>query len=168
MRTKSLRIASVVSSSTMRVPVRPPARPVATTGTSSALSARATLIPLPPASVCAALARCRWPSWKFGTVSVRSSAALSVTVMIIALRDPRPDVLRRVLCVEADASEDRRLRDRTGGDERPRGDDSLAVVDADRPEALALVHGQAHRGGRDDASRERPVDANRAARLRCG
>jgi len=71
-RTKSLRIASPVSSSTMRVPVRPPTSPVATTGTSSAFSARATLIPLPPAAVNAALARCRWPSWKFGTVSERS------------------------------------------------------------------------------------------------
>ena len=50
-RTKSLRIASEVSSSMIRVPVRPPASPVATTGTSSRFSARATLIPLPPASV---------------------------------------------------------------------------------------------------------------------
>jgi hypothetical protein len=84
MRTKSLRIASVVKSSTMRVPVRPPTSPVATTGTSSALSVRATLIPLPPASVRPALARCRWPRWKFGTVSVRSSAAFSVTVTIMS------------------------------------------------------------------------------------
>jgi hypothetical protein len=82
MRTKSLRIASAVSSSTMRVPVRPPAKPVATTGTSSAFSARATLMPLPPANVSPALARCRCPSWKFGTVSVRSIAAFSVTVTI--------------------------------------------------------------------------------------
>ena len=56
-RTKSLRIASAVSSSTMRVPVRPPASPVATTGTSSRFRARATLIPLPPASVSTWLAR---------------------------------------------------------------------------------------------------------------
>ena len=40
------------------------------------------LIPLPPASVSPALARCRWPRWKFGTVSVRSSAAFMVTVTI--------------------------------------------------------------------------------------
>jgi hypothetical protein len=40
------------------------------------------LIPFPPASVRPALARCRWLSWKFGTVSVRSIAALSVTVTI--------------------------------------------------------------------------------------
>ena len=62
--------------------------PVATTGTSRCLSARATLIPLPPASVRLWLARCRWPSWKFGTVSVRSSAALSVTVTIIENQPP--------------------------------------------------------------------------------
>ena len=67
----------------MRVPVAPPTRPVATTGTPSAFSARATLMPLPPASVTPALARCRCPRWKFGTVSVRSIAALSVTVTII-------------------------------------------------------------------------------------
>ena len=82
MRTKSLRIASAVSSSTMRVPVRPPERPVATTGMSSRLSARATLIPLPPASVSTSLERWRNPSWKTGTVSVRSRAAFTVTVTI--------------------------------------------------------------------------------------
>ncbi len=59
MRTKSLRIASAVSSSTIRVPVRPPVRPVATTGTSRSLSARATLIPFPPASVRTSLERWR-------------------------------------------------------------------------------------------------------------
>ena len=63
-------------------PVRPPASPVATTGTSSRLSARATLMPLPPASASTLLARCRWPSLKIGTVSERSSAALRVTVTI--------------------------------------------------------------------------------------
>ena len=62
---------------------RPPASPVATTGTPSAFRARATLIPLPPASGRPALARWRWPRWKFGTVIVRSNAALSVTVTII-------------------------------------------------------------------------------------
>ena len=57
MRTKSLRIDSCVSSSITRVPVRPPVSPVATTGTPSTFSARATLMPLPPASVRAWLAR---------------------------------------------------------------------------------------------------------------
>ena len=64
----------------------PPTRPVATTGTPSAFSARATLIPFPPASVTPALARWRCPRWKFGTVSVRSTAALSVTVTITGRR----------------------------------------------------------------------------------
>ena len=82
MRTKSLRIASEVSSSTIRVPVRPPASPVATTGQLSSFSARATLIPLPPASVIPSLARWRWLTWKLGTVSVRSIAAFIVTVTI--------------------------------------------------------------------------------------
>ena len=81
-RTKSLRIASEVSSSMIRVPVRPPASPVATTGTSRIFSARATLIPLPPASVSTSLERWRKPIWKTGTVSVRSSAAFVVTVTI--------------------------------------------------------------------------------------
>ena len=80
--TKSLRIASAVSCSTIRDPVPPPTSPVATTGTPSVLSARATLMPLPPARVTPALARWRCPRWKFGTVRVRSIAALSVTVTI--------------------------------------------------------------------------------------
>ena len=49
--TKSLRIPSRVSSQTIRAPVRPPASPVATTGTSIRFSALAMLMPLPPASV---------------------------------------------------------------------------------------------------------------------
>ena len=81
-RTKSLRIASDVSSSMIRVPVRPPASPVATTGISRIFSVRATLIPLPPASTSTSLERWRNPIWKTGTVSVRSSAAFVVTVTI--------------------------------------------------------------------------------------
>ena len=77
-RAKSLRIASLANSSMIRSPVRPPARPVATTGTPSRLSVRATMIPLPPASERPWLARWRWPPRKFGTVSVRSIAALRV------------------------------------------------------------------------------------------
>ena len=67
----------------MRRPACPPASPVATTGTPSIFSARATLIPLPPASGSPALARWRCPRWKFGTVIVRANAALRVTVTII-------------------------------------------------------------------------------------
>ena len=68
----------------MRVPVGPPAMPVAITGWPSACSARATFTPLPPAIAVCSTARWRRPSRKFGTASVLSIAALSVTVMIIS------------------------------------------------------------------------------------
>src|SRR3954471_11420153 len=88
-RTKSLRIASSVSCSMMRVPVGPPATPVAITGIPSVFSARATLTPLPPAMAVCSTARWRRPRRKFGTASVLSIAALSVTVMIIGSSAPR-------------------------------------------------------------------------------
>jgi hypothetical protein len=50
-RTKSLRIASSVSCSTICVPVMPPAKPVAITGWPSVFSVRAMFTPLPPAIV---------------------------------------------------------------------------------------------------------------------
>ena len=81
-RTRSLSTASSLSSSRMRLPLRPPTSPVATTGTPSRLRARATMIPLPPASVSFSLARWRWPRWKLGTVRIRSSAVFMVTVTI--------------------------------------------------------------------------------------
>ncbi len=56
-RTKSLRIASPVSASTIRVPVAPPAKPVAMTGWPSVFSVRATFTPLPPGSVCWSIER---------------------------------------------------------------------------------------------------------------
>src|SRR4051812_36632644 len=87
-RTKSLRIASSVSCSITRVPVGPPATPVAITGWPSVFSARATLTPLPPAIEVCSTARWRRPRRKFGTARVLSIAALSVTVMII--RSPTP------------------------------------------------------------------------------
>ena len=87
MRTKSLRIDSSVSCSTMCVPVAPPAKPVAITGWPSAFSVRAMLTPLPPAIVRCSTVRWRRPSRKFGTDSDLSIAALSVTVMIIAGSD---------------------------------------------------------------------------------
>jgi hypothetical protein len=83
MRTKSFVIPSSSSNSMMRPPVPPPALPVASTGRPSALSARATFTPLPPATAVCSTARWRRPTWKFGTASVRSIAALSVTVRII-------------------------------------------------------------------------------------
>src|SRR5262249_53117406 len=112
----------------------------------------------------AALARCRWPSWKFGTVSVRSSAAFSVTVMIIApaSRDPRPDVLGGPARIEADARKERRTRDRVRRDERARRDQPSALVHTKRPEALTRAHRQAHRRGCDDARDERMLEADGA------
>src|SRR3954468_17989223 len=101
MRTKSLRIDSAVSCSTIRVPVAPPATPVAMTGWPSVFSVRATLTPLPPGSVVCSTVRCRRPRRKFGTESDLSIAALRVTVMITdggsrnrgLLSPPRPPVL---------------------------------------------------------------------------
>ena len=57
MRTKSFRIPSRVSSSTISVPVRPPASPVATTGSPRRFKARATLMPLPPVASFAAVTK---------------------------------------------------------------------------------------------------------------
>src|SRR5512133_1075305 len=151
MRTKSLRIASSVSSLTMRVPVNPPASPVATTGTSSRFSARATLIPLPPASVRPPLARCRWPRWKLGTVRVRSRAALSVTVTIMRLGDPSPHVVRCAAEIPAHAVGRTRLADRTGRDERGPRDELPTVVDPHLAELVALSHRQLDAGRRNDA-----------------
>src|SRR5512134_2384834 len=107
--TKSLRIPSRVSSSTRSVPVRPPARPVQTTGAPRRLRALATLMPFPPALGKPTLARCRCPGWKLGTTSVRSIAALSVTVTIIRLgaeRTPRA-ILAQMPGNRSEAGEDR-------------------------------------------------------------
>ena len=66
-------------------------------------------MPLPPASVRPALARCRWPRWKFGTVSVRSSGGVE--------RDgddhrthPAPHVVRGALRVPARTADERPAR----------------------------------------------------------
>ena len=88
MRTKSDSTESCVSWSTSRVPVAPPASPVAITGAPSVLSTRATLTPLPPGIVVCSTVRWRRPSRKFGTASVLSIAVLSVTVRI--MRPPAP------------------------------------------------------------------------------
>jgi hypothetical protein len=80
---KSVSTDSSRSCSSNRVPVGPPAKPVAITGRPSRLSARATLIPLPPATVRLSTARWRWPRRKFGTATVRSIAAFRVIVRII-------------------------------------------------------------------------------------
>jgi hypothetical protein len=57
MRTKSDRTAKSVSCSTSRVPVAPPASPVAMTGAPRVLSTRATLTPLPPGIVVCSTVR---------------------------------------------------------------------------------------------------------------
>src|SRR3954471_7140200 len=145
MRTKSLRIPSRPRSSTMRSPVRPPARPVATTGVSSRFSARATLIPLPPALVRLLLARCRWPNWKFGTVRVRSTAALRVTVTITATAPRRggrlldadllADAKRGRVAAGVEVLEPRDRRPFLRRDRRER----VAGLDRVRPELPSLV-----------------------------
>src|SRR4051794_29789187 len=89
-RTKSLRIDSPVSCSTIRVPVGPPAKPVAMTGWPSVLSVRATLTPLPPGMVVWSTVRWRRPRRKFGTDRDLSIAALRVTVMITGRLLPLP------------------------------------------------------------------------------
>ena len=83
MRTKSESTENCVSWSTSRVPVAPPARPVAITGAPSVLSTLATFTPLPPGIVVWSTVRWRRPSRKFGTASVLSIAVLSVTVRIM-------------------------------------------------------------------------------------
>ena len=93
-RTKSDRIDSSPSASTIRVPVAPPTNPVAITGWPSCLIARAMLTPLPPGIVVWSTVRCRRPGVKLGTSSVLSIAALSVTVMI--MQTPIPEQLARV------------------------------------------------------------------------
>src|SRR6476619_2389541 len=167
MRTKSLRIASPVSSSTMRVPVRPPARPVATTGTWSCLSARATLIPLPPASVRTSLARWRWPSWSVGTVRERSSAALRVTVMItVSLGASGDEPYEMMNCAAGDPPPLCRgpgLAAGCGRDERRPRDDARAIGDHDRPDPLARGDRKREDARHDDPLGERPVGRRRPA-----
>ena len=171
MRTKSLRIPSCVSSSTSSVPVRPPARPVQTTGAPRRLRARATLIPFPPALGKPTLARCRWPGWKLGTTSVRSIAALSVTVTIIRLGAERAPgaILAEFLRARDDRRRGCRRPRRAPGrrTSRPapgarargcrapppgrRAPPRVAVGDDDLAELLALGHGEVDHLGRDDA-----------------
>ena len=156
MRTKSFKMASPVSSSMMRSPILPPASPVATTGTSRSFSALAMLIPVPPASVRPALARCRWPRWKFGTVSVRSSAALSVTVTIKRPssrrcgRFPLNTTSRAPRVPGSRPSEQRRGR---------AGDEPAPLEDAHLAERVAFLDGQIDGCGSNDALDEALVEA---------
>src|SRR5262245_2673600 len=144
----------------MRVPVRPPASPVATTGWSSRFSARATLIPFPPASVTTSLARWRCPSWRIGTVSERSSAALRVTVTITGRVSSSGyeagEMMERSTCHEARLGERSRLRDIAVGDQRRAGDEARAVEDANLTQPLSPRDGEREHTGHDDALDERP------------
>src|SRR3954447_14892198 len=81
-RMKSVSTDSSCSCSSTRRPVGPPTKPVAITGRPSRLSARATLMPLPPATVRLSTERWRRPRRKLGTATVRSIAAFRVTVRI--------------------------------------------------------------------------------------
>src|SRR6185503_17580044 len=153
-RVKSVSTDSSCSCSNTRVPVGPPTNPVAITGRPSRLRARATLIPLPPATVRLSTERWRRPRRKLGTATVRSIAAFKVTVRITW---PPPDSApsfvsagqpaqqdyggheyheqrdsdrdRVVSDRRAGAVEEARLRDRAAGPEGDRAD--LAGVDED-------------------------------------
>src|SRR4051812_17908408 len=158
MRTKSLRIASSVNCSMMRVPVGPPATPVAITGIFKVFRARATFTPLPPAMAVCSTARWRRPRRKFGTASVLSIAALSVTVMIMWRTTPRTSPQRpypqrhqrqragqheQGYCDERSAERRRRLAhetcllDRLGRHERHGAHHAAAHEHLDRPDPLA-------------------------------
>src|SRR5215212_5628447 len=83
--TRSNGMAASERPSRMASPLRPPANPVASTGTSRVLRDLATLIPFPPARVMLSGALCLWPSVRLGTTSVLATAALRVTVSIMPL-----------------------------------------------------------------------------------
>src|SRR5690348_14947205 len=151
---KSVRTDSSCSCSSTRRPVGPPTKPVAITGRPSRFSARATLMPLPPATVRLSTERWRCPRRKLDTATVRSITAYRVTVRITG-RSPdfsprfpptdrlvsedqrdheyheRPDRDRDpVVCEEgAAAVEGARLGHRAGGEEGDGAD--LAALDVD-------------------------------------
>src|SRR5205807_3159247 len=103
-------------------------------------------------------ARCRWPRWKFGTVSVRSRAALSVTVTIIGSLDPAPHVAGRTAYVPPRPAEHAGLGDRPRGDERRAREKAVPIVDADLAQPLALSHGEHHTQRHDHPLDEWPAD----------
>src|SRR5215210_1234205 len=83
--TRSNGMAASERPSRMASPLRPPANPAASTGTSRVRRDLATLTPFPPASVMLSGALCLWPSVRLGTTSVLATAALRVTVSIMPL-----------------------------------------------------------------------------------
>src|SRR5450631_2134305 len=136
-RTKSLRMPSLVRPSMIDAPVRPPASPVAMTGSPKRLSVRAMLMPLPPASASASEARLRVPDWKLGTVRVRSSAALRVTVTITSTH----------------------RRDGRCRDERPDPDDACALAYRDAPQHLTRLNRCRHNVGEIDCLAHGQIDS---------
>ena len=112
MSTNALRIDSSCSASTIRLPVAPPARPVAITGCPRRLSARATFTPLPPGMVTWSRLRWRRPGVKLGTSRVLSNAGLSVTVMIMLAGSPSPALLWSAAAARRSPGRRRRARRR--------------------------------------------------------
>src|SRR4051794_28539052 len=171
---KSVSTDSSCSCSSTRRPVGPPTSPVAITGLPSRLSARATLIPLPPATVRLSTARWRWPRRKLGTATVRSIAALRVTVRITGLSlpglvsssPPATDATPQEGSAKKYHERRRRGEDRVVGDEA-----SDAVEDAGRRNRTAGPQGSAPRwpAGDEDgdapelgAAVDRPLDLVRS------
>src|SRR5262249_48128558 len=90
------------------------------------------------------LARWRCPGRKFGTVSVRSMAAFSVTVTITSAH-PAPDVLHGLPCIPSHAAHDSGTRDGAGGDERAPRKQPPVLVERDLAEAIAPLDGETRR-----------------------
>src|SRR5207244_10568128 len=96
---------------------------------------------LPPASVSPWLARWRWPRWKFGTVSVRSSPAFNVTVTIMGRSpEPRSDVRKRAAAVEAELAEEPGACYRARSHERPTRDERATGEHPHFPEPVPAMH----------------------------
>ena len=139
-RTKSFRIPSRVRFSISSVPFRPPASPHATTGSPSRFSARATLMPLPPARDSPRWQRCRWPSWKFATLRVLSIAAFGVTVTITVPEGSGRTRAGRV------GSGRGLLRNRTGRDTWPANQPSRSNSPGAATARVATSGGRGHAG----------------------
>src|SRR4051794_24937171 len=120
---KSVSTDSSCSCSSTRRPVGPPTKPVAITGRPSRFSARATLMPLPPATVRLSTARWRRPRRKLGTATVRSIAAFRVTVRITWRS---PDFSPRSLPTDHPVPKDQRGHEYH---ERPYGDRDPVVCE---------------------------------------
>src|SRR5947209_17568521 len=98
------------------------------------------------------------------TVSVRSSAALRVTVMIMSgSLNPAPHIVRRPLQVPAPAVEHTRFRDRTGGDERRAREQPAPLIDTNLAQRISPAHRQLHAQRGNDVLDDRPADEDGSA-----